>query len=79
MSQNGNIVEANRIELATLGYSREELLRMSPRDIDAPTFKEQFSHGTRFEHQMNKQVVVDRSHDFFTYLIAFLQASQTGQ
>jgi two-component system sensor histidine kinase UhpB len=34
----GNFLEVNRVACERLGYSREELLRMTPRDIDAPEY-----------------------------------------
>jgi PAS domain S-box-containing protein len=36
----GRILDANRVLCERLGYSREELLRMTPMDIDAPEYAE---------------------------------------
>lgn len=37
----GNILEVNQMACERLGYSREELLQMSPADIDAPAYAEE--------------------------------------
>jgi len=54
----GNILAVNRVICNRLGYSRDELLGMTPNDIDAPEYVENFSQhmkelleqrGIRFE------------------------------
>ena len=58
----GNFVEVNDIACQRLGYSREELLRMSPDDIDAP------EHGSANDPeflrklQENWQATIERVH-----------------
>ncbi len=37
----GNMLEVNDIACARLGYSRDELMRMSPKDFDSPEFSSQ--------------------------------------
>lgn len=41
--QNGRFIEVNDSTCATLGYTREELLQMSPRDVSRPKNPEQFA------------------------------------
>ena len=46
----GRILEVNPAACQRLGYTREELLRMTTRDIDAPEFAAGF--GDRLQHQL---------------------------
>ncbi len=43
----GNILEANPAACRRLGYTRDELLRLTTRDIDAPEFAQGFQERLR--------------------------------
>src|SRR5216110_1933058 len=47
----GNILEANPAACRRLGYTRDELLRLKTRDIDAPEFARGFAD--RLDHQLH--------------------------
>jgi two-component system NtrC family sensor kinase len=48
----GNIIEANPAACQRLGYTHEEMLRLTTRDIDDPSFAAGFED--RLAHQMNR-------------------------
>ena len=49
--EHGNILEANPAACRRLGYTREELLRLNTRDIDAPEFAAGFENRLQTQRQ----------------------------
>ncbi|MFN2133649.1 MAG: response regulator [Anaerolineae bacterium] len=57
----GHLLEANRMACERLGYSREQLLRMSVSDIDAPPYVAQFAQRIRLLSERG-QAVFESAH-----------------
>ena len=58
----GNFVEANEIACQRLGYTREELMRMSPDDVDAPEYGNASDPDFLRKLQENGQAIIERVH-----------------
>ncbi len=57
----GRFIEVNEIACRKLGYTREELLRMTPADVDAPDMMEQAYEATR-SLMKNRYVLFEMQH-----------------
>jgi len=57
----GSFLEVNEIACRQLGYTREELLRLTPRDIDSPEFAAKVAERTE-ELVRNGQAVFETAH-----------------
>ena len=58
----GNFVEVNEIACQRLGYTREELMRMSPDDVDAPEYGTASDRDFLRKLQENGQAIIERVH-----------------